>query len=48
LVFLDFFICSFQLFEEERRGKSIEFPESSSEDEDEEGADNAGEDSQKW
>jgi hypothetical protein len=45
LVFLDFFLCSFQLIEEERREKSIELPESSSEDEDEEGAENAGEDS---
>jgi hypothetical protein len=43
--FLDSFLCSFQLIEEERRGKGIEIPESSSEDEDDEGTENAGEDS---
>jgi hypothetical protein len=32
LVFLDYFICSFQLIEEEKQGKSIELLESSSED----------------
>jgi hypothetical protein len=45
LVFLDSLLCSFQLIEEERRGKSIELPESSSEDDDDEGADNAREES---
>jgi hypothetical protein len=43
-VFLDSLLCSFQLIEEERRGKSIELPESSSEDDDE-GAGNADEES---
>jgi hypothetical protein len=47
LVFLDFFVCSFQLIAEERRGKTIEVPESSSEYEDDEGTDNAEEDSDK-
>jgi hypothetical protein len=37
-------LCSFQLIEEERRGKIIELPESSSEDDDE-GAGNADEES---
>jgi hypothetical protein len=45
LVFLDSLLCSFQLIEEERRGKSIELPESCSEDDDDEGADNAREES---
>jgi hypothetical protein len=45
LIFIDFFIYSFQLIEEERRGKSIEVPESSSEDEDDEGTKNVEEDS---
>jgi hypothetical protein len=35
LVFLEHLLCSFQLIEEERRGKSIELPEPSSEDDDE-------------
>jgi hypothetical protein len=43
-VFLDSLLCSFQLIEEERRGKSIELQETSSEDDDE-GADNAVEES---
>jgi hypothetical protein len=37
-------LCSFQLIEEERQGKIIELPESSSEDDDE-GAGNADEES---
>jgi hypothetical protein len=45
LVFLSSFVCSFQLIEEERRGKGIKEPESSSEDEDNEGTNNAEEDS---
>jgi hypothetical protein len=45
LVFLDSFVCSFQLIEEEKQGKNIEVPESSFEDEDDEGIDNAEEDS---
>jgi hypothetical protein len=36
LVFLDSLLCSFQVIEEERRGKSIELPKSSSEDDDDE------------
>jgi hypothetical protein len=43
--FLDPFVCSFQLNEEETRGKGIEAPESSSEDEDNEDTDNVEEDS---
>jgi hypothetical protein len=35
LGFLDSLLCPFQLIEEEKRGKSIELPESSSEDNDE-------------
>jgi hypothetical protein len=35
LVFLDSLLCSFQLIEEERQGKSIKLLESSSEDDDE-------------
>jgi hypothetical protein len=45
LVFLDSFVYSFQLIEEERRGKSVEMPKSSSEDEDDEGIENVEEDS---
>jgi hypothetical protein len=45
LVFLDFLFCYFQLIEEERRGKSIEFPESSFEDDDVEDTSNAEEES---
>jgi hypothetical protein len=45
LVFLDSFVCSFQLIEEERRGKGIKAPESSSEDVDNEGTNNVEEDS---
>jgi hypothetical protein len=45
LSFIDFFIYSFQLIEEERRSKSIEVPESSSEDEDDEGTKNVEENS---
>jgi hypothetical protein len=41
--FLDFFLCSFYLIEEEKRGKSVTPPESSSEDEDDEGTDTDGE-----
>jgi hypothetical protein len=44
-VSLDSFICSFQLIKEERRGKSIELLESSSEDDEGEDAENAGEES---
>jgi hypothetical protein len=43
LVFLDSLLCSFQLIKEEKRGKSIELSESSSEDDDE-GVGNAEED----
>jgi hypothetical protein len=45
LVFLDFLFCYFQLIEEERRGKSIEFLESSFEDDDVEDTSNAEEES---
>jgi hypothetical protein len=45
LVFLDFFVCSFQLIEEESRGKGIVAPESSSEDEDNEDTDHVEGDS---
>jgi hypothetical protein len=45
LVSLDSFLCSFQSIEEERRGKSIELPQSSFEDDEGEGAENAGEES---
>jgi hypothetical protein len=44
LIFINFFIYSFQLTEEERRGKSIEMMESPSEDEDED-TENVEEDS---
>jgi hypothetical protein len=47
LFFLDSFVCSLQLIEEEKRGKGIEAPEPSSEDEDNEDTDNAEEDSGK-
>jgi hypothetical protein len=43
LIFINFFIYSFQLTEEERRGKNVKMPESSSEDEDED-TENAEED----
>jgi hypothetical protein len=45
LVFLSLSICSFQLIQEETRGKSIEAPESSSEAEDNEDANDGEEDS---
>jgi hypothetical protein len=45
LVFLDPFICSFQLIQEEMRGKGIEALESSSKDEDNEDTDDVEEDS---
>jgi uncharacterized protein YqhQ len=45
LVFLDPFICSFQLIQEETRGKGIEALEFSSKDEDNEDTDDVEEDS---
>jgi hypothetical protein len=42
LFFLDFFLHSFWLIEEEKRGKSIAPLESSFEDVDDEGTDNEG------
>jgi hypothetical protein len=43
LVFLSLSVCSFQLIQEETRGKTIEAPESSSEAEDNEDADDGEE-----
>jgi hypothetical protein len=45
LVFLDPFVCPFQLIKEETRGKDIKALESSSNDEDNEDTDNVDEDS---
>jgi hypothetical protein len=45
LVFLSLSVCSFQLIQEEMRGKGIEAPESSSKAEDNEDTDDSEEDS---